>query len=57
LKLGGAFSTEDDIPDGDVEEYIEPEIAEYDSLEEFLANEDMVVAGDLSITTVKSLCA
>ena len=44
LKLGGAFSTEDDIPDEVVEEYIEPEIAEYASLEEFLASEDMVVA-------------
>ena len=49
LKLGGAFSIEDAFPDeSSAEPYgadvCESEIAEYDSVEEFLANEDMVIA-------------
>lgn len=46
LKTGGVFTTEGDIPDGDVVEEAEvveyePQIDEYDSLEAFLAQSDV----------------
>lgn len=49
LKLGGVFSVEDAFPDDASAEacdadVVECEIEEYDSVEEFLANEDMVIA-------------
>lgn len=43
LKIGGVFSIEEDVPDYEVLEGSEPEIMEYDSVEEFLAAEEMVV--------------
>lgn len=44
LKIGGAFSIEDAVPDEAEAAAYEPEIIEYDSLEEFLAQEDMAIA-------------
>ena len=43
LKIGGAFSIEDAVPEAATVDYFEPEIAEYDSLDAFLAAEDMTV--------------
>ena len=43
LKIGGAFSIEDAVPEAATAEYFEPEIAEYDSVDAFLAAEDMTI--------------
>lgn len=43
LKIGGVFSTEDDIPEDDVIVF-EPEIVEYDSFAKFMAEENVTVA-------------
>ncbi|MCI9571088.1 MAG: hypothetical protein HFH97_00520 [Lachnospiraceae bacterium] len=43
LKEGGVFSIADAVPEVDTTEYFEPEIAEYDSVDAFLAAEDMTV--------------
>ena len=43
LKIGGAFSIEDAVPEAEPLECVEPEIAEYDSVDAFLAAEDMTV--------------
>lgn len=44
LKIGGVFSTEDDIPEDAVIELLEPQIVEYDSFERFLAEGNVTVA-------------
>lgn len=44
LKIGGVFSTVDAVPDIEEIECFEPEIREYDSVDAFLAEEDVVIA-------------
>ena len=44
LNLGGAFSIEEGIPEGELLEAYEPEIEEYNSIEEFLAGSDVTAA-------------
>ena len=43
MKIGGVFSTEDDIPEDDVIVF-EPQIVEYDSFEKFKAEGNVAVA-------------